>query len=98
MKCIDDCIWDEMTIVCKCISNVDNSQHCAVISMLLTFAMEALTAAPIDPHRQKFLLQALKPHIDKFQEFQTPKLGMSSTDKILKVRSVPELCQKVLQQ
>ena len=97
LKCIDDCIWDEMTIVCKCISNVDNSQHCAVISMLLAFAMEALTAAPIDPHRQKFLLQALKPHIDKFQEFQTPKLGTSSTDKILKVRSVPEFCQKVLQ-
>ncbi len=43
---------------------MDNCQHCAITSILLTFAIEAI-AAQIDAHRQKLLLQALKPHIDK---------------------------------
>ena len=83
-------------MVCNFFSNVDNCQHCAITSILLTFAIEAI-ASQIDAPRQKLLLQALKPQIDKFQELQSPKSGASSTDKIEKVRTVPEFCQKVLQ-
>ena len=71
------------------------TQHCAITSILSTFAIEAI-ASQINAHRQTLLLQALKPHIDKFQELQSPKLGASSTDQIHKVRTVSEFCQKVL--
>jgi hypothetical protein len=59
LKCIDDGIWDEISMVCNFFSNMDNCQHCAITSILLTFAIEAI-ASQIDAHRQKLLLQTLK--------------------------------------